>query len=173
MRILAIACVAFMWVGAAARPAVQVSPGSRCVAPENQQFDFWVGEWAVFETNGSTAVAPGRVRPPTDGCTLREDYKDTNGLEGESLSSYDATTRSWQQTWLTNRGELLVIHGGLRDGEMVFSGTLHAPTGETSVRARWKPVGGGVRETAERSSDGGKTWRPWFDLIFRHPARHG
>jgi hypothetical protein len=35
--------------------------------------------------------------------------------------------------------------------------------------ATWAPEAGGVRETAERSSDGGKTWRPWFDLSFRRP----
>jgi hypothetical protein len=31
----------------------------------------------------------------------------------------------------------------------------------------WKPVNGGVRETAFSSTNGGKTWKPWFDLMFR------
>jgi hypothetical protein len=26
---------------------------------------------------------------------------------------------------------------------------------------------GGVRETAVTSTDGGTTWQPWFDLVFR------
>src|SRR5262249_38513464 len=30
-----------------------------------------------------------------------------------------------------------------------------------------KPVGAGVRETAVISADNGKTWKPWFDIIFR------
>ena len=30
----------------------------------------------------------------------------------------------------------------------------------------WKPVDGGVRETAATFADGGKTWKPWFDLAF-------
>jgi hypothetical protein len=35
------------------------------------------------------------------------------------------------------------------------------------VRGTWKPADGGVRETAIVSTDAGKTWQPWFDLIFR------
>jgi len=35
------------------------------------------------------------------------------------------------------------------------------------VRGTWTPVADGVRESAVTSSDGGKTWKPWFDLSFR------
>jgi ketosteroid isomerase-like protein len=28
-------------------------------------------------------------------------------------------------------------------------------------------MSGGVRETAVTSTDGGKSWKPWFDLVFR------
>ncbi len=38
---------------------------------------------------------------------------------------------------------------------------------ERRVRGSWKPVDGSVRETAFTSTDGGKTWKPWFDLMFR------
>jgi ketosteroid isomerase-like protein len=42
---------------------------------------------------------------------------------------------------------------------------------ERQVRGTWKPVSRGVRETAVTSTDGGKTWKPWFDLIFRPRAK--
>src|SRR5262249_41662500 len=133
-----------------------------------RQFDFWIGDWDVFQATGTTRVAQVRVDRLLDGCALREDYRDTTGLEGQSLSSYDATAGSWQQTWMTNRGQLVVIHGRLDGTEMSFTGIIHDDAGAASVRARWKPDGDHVRETAERSTDGGTTWQPWFDLIFRH-----
>jgi hypothetical protein len=38
---------------------------------------------------------------------------------------------------------------------------------EKLIRGVWKPDRGGVRETAVTSTDGGKTWKPWFDLWFQ------
>jgi ketosteroid isomerase-like protein len=103
---------------------------------------------------------------------LREDYQDTNGLKGQSSSIYDASKRVWRQTWVTNRGQMLVLEGGIQAGEMVLSGVDHTADGEERhVRGTWKPVNEGVRETAMTSIDGGKTWKPWFDLLFRPVAR--
>ena len=52
---------------------------------------------------------------------------------------------------------------------MVLTGVDHAAGESARVRGTWKPANGGVRETGATSSDGGKTWKPWFDLMF-HPA---
>ena len=59
------------------------------------------------------------------------------------------------------------IEGKLQVGEMVLTGVDHTANGETLVRGTWKPAHGGVRETAVTSTDSGKTWNPWFDLLFR------
>ena len=59
-----------------------------------------------------------------------------------------------------------MIEGKFQNGEMLLSGVDHAK--HTQVRGTWKPVNGGVRETAVTSTDGGKTWQPWFDLVFSH-----
>jgi len=37
--------------------------------------------------------------------------------------------------------------------------------------ARWSAQGDSVRETAMASRDGGKTWAPLFDLLFRPHGR--
>ena len=34
-------------------------------------------------------------------------------------------------------------------------------------RITWKAEGSGVRETAVSSKDGGKTWEPAFDVLFK------
>jgi hypothetical protein len=140
-----------------------------CTAPEFHQFDFWAGDWDVFETGGSTQVAHAQVDSILEGCVLREDYQDTTGHHGQSFTIYDAARKVWHQTWVTNRGELLMIEGTLVNGEITLSGVQD---GKTLVRGTWKPVKEGVREVAVKSADGGKIWTPWFDLMFRpHRAR--
>jgi len=34
-------------------------------------------------------------------------------------------------------------------------------------RITWKIEGNGVREFSVRSKDGGKTWEPFFDVLFK------
>jgi hypothetical protein len=156
--------------GSLARPT---SP-SACVAPEYRQFDFWIGDWDAFNAdNPSTRVARARVDLILDGCVLLEDYEGANGAHGQSFNIYDASRKVWHQSWVTNRGKLLVLEGGMEAGAMVLSGVDRQPDGkERRVRGTWKPAGEGVRETAVTSADGGKTWTLWFDLMFRpHPTR--
>lgn len=149
-------------------PAQQFSKPTFCSGPEYRQFDFWVGDWDAFDAGKAEVVARARVDRILDGCVLREDYERVNGLHGQSFSLYDASRRIWHQSWATNRGELLTIEGKLSDGEMVLAGTERAAKGAKKlVRGAWKPINGGVRETAVTSLDGGKTWQPWFDLVFR------
>lgn len=156
----------------AAGAALASPPAPACSATPYQQFDFWAGDWDVFDVaSPATRVAQVLVTSVLDGCALREEYHGSNGLQGTSLSSFVPARHAWQQTWLTNRGQLLVLEGGLRGDEVVLEGRDTAPDGRARrVRGIWKPVAGGVRETALTSTDDGATWVPWFDLMFR-PAR--
>jgi hypothetical protein len=140
-----------------------------CASPSYRQFDFWIGDWDVFDVdNPAIKVARVRVEPILNGCVLREDYAGADGHEGQSFSIFDASRQLWHQTWVTNNGQMLVIEGGMHGAEMVLSGVDHTDNGKLrSVRGVWKPVSGGVRESATRSTDNGATWSPWFDLLFR------
>ena len=139
-----------------------------CSAPEYHQFDFWLGDWDAFDFGGTTKVARLRVDSILDGCVLLENYEGADGHKGQSFSIYDASRKVWHQTWVTNRGELLMIEGAKQGDAMILSGSDRTKDGaERHVRGVWKPENGGVRETAVRSTDGGKTWTPWFDIIFQ------
>jgi hypothetical protein len=146
----------------------QSPKAAACSAPEYHQFDFWAGDWDSFDFGSATKNARIRVDRILDGCVLREDYQGADGHKGQSFSIYDASRKVWHQTWVTNRGELLIIEGKFESGEMVLSGSDLTPNGQhRQVRGTWKPADGGVRETAVVSTDAGKTWQPWFDLMFR------
>lgn len=149
-------------------PAALPPTPASCSAPEYRQFDFWLGDWDAFEIGTNVKDSRVRVTRILDGCVIHEDYHSVDGHRGESFSIYDASRKVWHQSWVTSRGQLLVIEGHFNDGEMVLSGVDRTASGEERhVRGVWKPVNDGVRETAVTSTDGGKTWQPWFDLIFR------
>lgn len=150
--------------------AAAPAKAAACSAPEYHQFDFWLGDWDGFNLDKPTVlVARNRVSRVLDGCVVLEDYR-ADGMEGESFSIYDASRKVWHQTWVTSKGKLLVIEGEFRAGEMVMRGTDRTADGKKQlVRGVWRPMAGGVRETAYTSLDGGKTWQPWFDMIFRPP----
>jgi len=142
-----------------------------CSAPEYHEFDFWLGDWDSFDFATSTKNARIRVDLILDGCVIHENYQNTDGHNRESFSIYDASRKVWHQSWVTNRGQLLIIEGNIQDGAMVLRGKDRTAAGEQrNVRGIWKPVEGGVRETAFTSLDGGKTWKPWFDLML-HPHK--
>jgi hypothetical protein len=154
-------------ISSTASPAASAKPVT-CVKPEYRQFDFWIGDWDAFDVdNPTTKVARTRVDLILDGCVLQENYEGADGHKGQSFSIYDASRKVWHQSWVTNRGQLLVIEGKFEAGEMVLSGVDHAAAGQPLVRGVWKPVNGAVRETAMTSTVGGKNWKPWFDLVFR------
>lgn len=151
-----------------------ISPGTKsqkpapCDASEYHGFDFWIGDWDAFDFGTAKKDAHVRVDRILDGCVIHEDYQSVDGHKGESLSVYDDSRRVWHQTWVTNRGQLLIIEGNMQDGAMVLAGIDRTTGGkERHVRGIWQPVNGGVRETAVTSTDEGKTWKPWFDLMFR------
>jgi ketosteroid isomerase-like protein len=145
-----------------------------CSDSEFREFDFWLGDWDALDVGKSVLVAHTRVDLILDGCVLREDYEGADGLQGQSFTLYDPSRKIWHQSWATNRGQLLVIEGKLEGGEMVLTGADRTVDGkERRVRGTWKPMNGGVRETAVISSDAESTWQPWFDLIFRPHAEVG
>jgi ketosteroid isomerase-like protein len=156
-------CSLFLTLASSIAWAADVKPP--CADPAFRAFDFWAGTWDVYDVGGQTKVASARIDPILDGCVLREDYQQFDGHQGQSFTMYDATRHVWHQSWVTNRGELLQIEGTVQDGSIVLSGEDR--DAGTLVRGIWKPEHGNVRETADTSADQGKTWKPWFDIIFR------
>jgi hypothetical protein len=153
------------------RHSLDRSAGSEACAftsPEYRQFDFWIGDWDTFEVSSpNKIVARNRATSILDACAL-EVYEQRDGLNGQSFTIYDAARKVWHQSWVTNRVQLLTIEGGMQGDRMVLTGTDRGADGKSRlIRGTWKRIDGGVRETAETSSDNGKSWKPLFDIVFR------
>ncbi len=143
-----------------------------CTAPEYHQFDFFIGEWDVYDVGANVVKARNSVTRMLDGCAIREVYRRGDGYEGESFTAYDPARRSWHQSWVTNRGELLLLDGAACGHAIVLTGRDRSPGANGAlIRGTWVPDhDGAVRETAERTVDGGTTWTTLFDIRF--VARH-
>lgn len=166
---------AFMLLGALAQcvavPAAAAPAFPNCTgAAEYHQLDFWIGDWDTFETDTPNAPSEARARvaPIAQGCAIHELYEQSDGLIGDSILSYDPVRKQWQQTWVTNRGAIMVITGSFKDGALTLEGESHLKDGATVLqRITWKAHEQGVREFAVMSKDRGKTWSPAFDVLFR------
>ncbi|MGD0628770.1 MAG: hypothetical protein ABR987_05430 [Terracidiphilus sp.] len=172
-RIVVIVALACSMLLATRHSSAQATAPQACSAPEYRQFDFWIGDWDAFEVSDPTTISAHiRIDPILGGCVLEETYEGANGAKGQSFSIYDRSRGVWHQTWLTNRGKLLVIEGKMQGGAMILTGSDRTVDGMPRlVRGIWKPDSAGVRETAATSTDNGVTWTPWFDLLFRAHAK--
>lgn len=150
----------------AAGPAVARSHA--CSEPEYRQLDFWLGSWRAYDDDGKGAeVARDQVTAILGGCVILERYRQNDGHEGEGVTIYDASRRLWHQTWVTNSGELLTLEGRFQDGALTMRGNnLDKDAKPVWYRATWTRQRTGVRETAFISKDGGRSWRPDFDILF-------
>jgi hypothetical protein len=153
-------------VAAAPAPA-PAQPAPPCSAPAFHAFDFWIGDWDVYDAADNALTAHATVSRVQNGCALREDYRALDGSGGESLSAWDAAEHRWRQHWVSSSGAIVSIAGNLDGATMILAGPESGTHVPDLVRGTWKPEPGGVREIGERSTDGGRTWQPWFDLHFR------
>jgi len=126
-------------------------------SPEHD-FDFWVGEWEVTDPEGNP-VGENSITSLAGTGAVAEHWHGASGVEGWSLSSWDAARGCWHQTWVDSSGGVLLLDGGLREGAMVLSGEAE---GELQ-RISWTPGDGRVRQHWEVSGDDGLTWRTAFD----------
>jgi hypothetical protein len=160
--------IAFTTPAAGAASASTIA-SSHCNTAEYRQLDFWIGDWDTFEMDAPSgpSIARARVEPIAHGCAIRELYEQVDGLVGDSILSYDPVRKQWQQTWVTNRGSIMVLWGNFKDGALILEGEVHLRDGKSVMqRITWKTEKDGVRESAMSSKDGGKTWTPAFDVLF-------
>lgn len=138
-----------------------------CSAPEYRQFDFWTGSWNVFNPQGQQ-VGTNTITPVLGDCALHEQWEGAGPSRGFSYNMFDRTTGRWHQTWVDNSGTLLLIEGGLVEGNMVLSGMTHNAQGAAVVnRITWTPVAAdSIRQLWETSTDQGKSWAVVFDGLY-------
>lgn len=143
--------------------AQSVTPASPCGAPEYRQFDFWLGEWDVFNPSG-VKVGESRIERIIGSCVLLENYTGRKGYEGKSFNVYDAPTKLWRQFWVDNGGAVLEFSGRFRADTLEYRASTKDTSGTTLHRLSFYPLApDSVRQLWEQSKNEGASWNVAFD----------
>ena len=142
--------------------------------PVYNQFDFWIGEWNVYDSNDKL-VGTSKVSEILDNCVVLEEWLSVNNQKGlvysgKSFNSYNSITKQWQQNWVDNIGGTTeYLTGVLSDNEMQFISRPFFFFFLNNIRRLtfYKLNNGFVSQFGEISTDEGKTWTIEFDFEYR------
>jgi hypothetical protein len=163
MRVIAILLAILGLLGSRAHAAEETG----CEDPRSRQFDFWIGDWEVRNSDGSVA-GRNTVEPLLDDCVLQERWLGISGSAGTSLNFFDPSRGRWRQLWVWREGTTLELEGGLVGDRMVLEGDSTDEGKTVRNRISWIPRGAdGLRQLWELSRDGGRTWEVVFDGQYR------
>jgi hypothetical protein len=144
------------------------TPPTACADPAFHAFDFWLGDWEVY--NGDKLIGHNSIRAIEQGCGLSESWRSASGITGVSYNAYDPADQHWHQFWVSAAGYVLRLRGNAdADGSMVMRGQLPNPkTGKMDQqRITWsRQPDGSVRQLWEASADG-LEWSVSFDGNYR------
>jgi hypothetical protein len=155
-----------------AAPVLTAPP---CDTPPHHQFDFWVGEWQVFDAATNQLVAFDRVEKHSEGCIVQQNMNfvtdmyrrpgATYRLAGMSVNRYDG--EAWLELWADNQWGAIAMRGSLDEhGSMVFKTIV--PSRNRDLKIVWeKQADGSVRILQYVTPTGAGKWQKYGDLIYR------
>lgn len=140
-------------------------------APENRQFDFWLGEWSVVTSQGESPAGDSRIELILGDCVVQENWTSAGnvGYSGKSYNIYNTSLKRWEQYWVDNAGGNIFFYGGLQDGVMDYwTDEMPQPDGTKLKRHLQfiKLAPDKVRQFSRGSTDGGKTWSVEYDFTY-------
>lgn len=152
-------------------PSAQTAPPNYgCPGTEYQQFKFWVGEWTVARTDNGKPAGESKIELLDAGCVIFENWKSAiAGGTGHSINVYDQADGKWHQTWVDVTGDQVHYIGTWTNGKLEFrADDVSTPQKQKVVLTMtFEPrADGTVRQSGTQSTDGGKTFKPSFDLVY-------
>ncbi|MBX9780818.1 MAG: tetratricopeptide repeat protein [Chitinophagaceae bacterium] len=137
--------------------------------PHHREFDFWVGEWNVFQTAGMVPTgAQSKIQMISGGCAILENWE-SPASNGKSINFIDPVTNKWKQSWVGNyvNGTQEFINGEYREGAMHYDFTTVSNGQKLMGHLIFYNQGPNqVRQFNEVSADGGKTWTTSYDFTY-------
>lgn len=135
---------------------------------EARKFDFWIGEWDAYNTQGRK-VGTSVIQNVSSGCGILENWTNAiGGAGGKSINFYDAAAGKWFQYWIGSSGGPVRYSGNYKDGAMRYEGETVGKDGKkTLLRLTFFNLDPNtVRQLAENSPDDGKTWTTVYDFKY-------
>jgi len=174
LSITALALISQVGFGqtASTSASAPAGPPTVCVNdPERHRFDFWIGEWNVT-TQGGTTVGSSVIEPVSGGCAILENWTSARGGHGKSLNAYNPAIKQWQQYWIGQDGIPTEFRSSEFDGKSLAFFVKDPAEPLKINRLTFTPVDQAtVRQHAEASTDGGKTWTTNYDFYYHRKSK--
>lgn len=147
--------------------------------PKKREFDFWVGEWDVYN-NTKILVGKSMIQKVTGECAIQENWSSLgSSYVGKSVNYYDAAKGKWHQFYYDS-GSLLApsdegeykeytsfANPSYKGNAMVFKRKDADKKGEYIANfVFFNLESTKMRQFLEKSYDGGKTWVVGLDLLY-------
>ena len=134
--------------------------------PEYRQFDFWIGEWDVFTTQGHNPAGTSNIQLILDQCVILENW--TGGGTGKSFNHYDTRLKKWIQDWVDSQSNSVHFERRLENGVMsYFADSADARGSPIRRHMQFVPIDADhVRQYSQASSDHGKSWTMEYDFTY-------
>jgi hypothetical protein len=140
-----------------------------CDTEKHNEFNFWVGDWNVYDTKGKL-IGTNKIRKMQSNCVMQENWESkTSPNKGTSYNYVNLTDKSWNQVWIDNSGFSLVLKGNLKGQSMILQSELvKGKNGDYYNRVTWTPnKNGSVTQLWEYISPEGKVIAEAFRGIYK------
>ncbi len=137
--------------------------------PVMKEFDFWIGEWDVFQNGSNLQLGHSLVQKVSGECALLENWDAVVSTNtGKSINYYDAAAKGWEQDWIGSMGgSQRYVNGVYKDSAMRFTYENITDGKKTTGNFIFYNLGNGkVRQYQDASEDGGKTFTVSYDYIY-------
>jgi len=156
----------------AAEPPPPVAP---CNSAEHHQFDFWVGDWQVFDATTQQLVGFDHVAKLAEGCIVQQNLSMLTDLYrrpgvgyrmfGISVNRFDG--ERWLELWADNQWGAIALKGA-PDAKSAMVLTTIIPSRNRDMRLVWeKRADGSVEIFQYVAVAGSGKWETVGDLIYR------
>jgi hypothetical protein len=155
--------------------AVTATPLEPCDTPQHHQFDFWVGDWRVFDAKSGQLVAYDRVEKYAHGCIVQQNLTMITDLyrrpgvayrmSGIGVNRYDG--EGWLELWADDQWGAIALRG-MPDASDAMVLTTLVPSRNRDLKLVWKKQpDGSVRQLQYVAPAGSGKWELFGDLIYR------
>lgn len=147
----------------AATASTPAPVSSGCEGDIYHAFDFWIGEWDVYDPAGNLA-GTNSITSQESGCLLVEHWTNTGGGTGQSYNFYDPGTGEWRQIWVSAAG-VIEYSGGLTEtGAMLLEGQIRNRGGDVApFTGEWTlNDDGSVTQHFKQQDPVTGEWSDWF-----------
>ena len=95
-----------------------------CSSQEYSQFNFWVGDWDVYNIHNKL-IGHNKILKVPNACAIQENWTSkTSNNKGTSYSYYNKVDNSWNQIWIDNFGFSLTLKGTYKDNRMTLRSSV-------------------------------------------------